>query len=224
DGREVAFVRDSGSGGDIYARTVDGSGGDRRIAHLNKAIQEVSWSRDGHWLLVRTETGAAGNGDILAVSTNGDSAVMPIATSAFRELQPALSPDGRWVAYVSNEAGIDEIYVRPFPNAEAGRWQVSNGGGVSPVWSADGKELFFLNSANRLIAAQLAPGRTFHVSELKPLFDASRFNYGGYHQAFEVTRDGRFIFLDAVGSTAVKAVRLVQVDNWFADLRAKLRP
>ncbi len=224
DGREVAFVRDSGSGGDVYARIVDGGGSDRRLAHLDKAIQEVSWSHDGRWLLVRTETAAAGNGDILAVSTNGDSPVVPVATSTFTELQPALSPDGRSAAYVSNESGINEIYVRPFPNAEAGRWQVSNGGGGSPVWSADGKELFFLNGANRLIAAQLASGPAFHVSELKPLFDATRFNYLGYHQAFEVTRDGRFIFLDLVGSAAVEAIRLVQVDNWFSDIKAKLKP
>ncbi|MEO6226587.1 MAG: hypothetical protein ABIO61_01850, partial [Thermomonas sp.] len=224
DGREVAFVRDSGSGGDVYARNVDGGSGDRRLVHIDKAIQEVSWSRDGHWILVRTETGAAGNGDILAVSTTGDSAVVPVATSAFTETEPALSPDGRWLAYVSNEGGISEIFVRPFPAAEAGRWQVSNGGGASPVWSANGKELFFLNGVNRLIAAKIASGPAFQVSELKPLFDATKFNYLGYHQAFEVTRDGRFIFLDLVGSAAVEVIRLVQVDNWFADIKERLKP
>ena len=158
------------------------------------------------------------------MSTVGDSAVVPVATSVFTELQPALSPDSRWVAYVSNEGGVSEIYVRPFPNAAAGRWQVSNGGGASPVWSADGKELFFLNGANRLIAAHIEPGVAFHVSELKPLFEATKFNYLGFHQAFEVTSDGRFIFLDLVGSAAAEAIRLVQVDNWFADLKAKLKP
>jgi serine/threonine-protein kinase len=223
DGRQVAFVRDSGSGGDVYARAVDGSGKERRVAHLGRAIQEVAWSHDGRWILVRTETGSAGNGDILALSTTGDTGTIRVAASNFSELQPAPSPDGRWVAYVSNDAVTNEVYVRPFPNADAGRWQVSNGGGGSPVWSPDGKELYFIDAANRLIAAQLGTGPAFSVSELKPLFDATRFSYTAFHQAFEVTKDGQFVFLGPIGPVASQAVRLVQVDNWFADLKAKLK-
>ena len=223
DGREIAFVRDSASGGDVYARAVDGGGTERRLANLDRAIQEVSWSHDGRWILVRTETGAAGNGDILALSTRGDSTVVRVATSAFSELQPAFSPDGRWVAYVSNDAVTNEVYVRPFPNSDAGRWQVSNGGGGSPVWSADGNELFFLNGANRLIAAELGTGPGFSVKELKPMFDATRSSYIGYHQSFEIAKDGQFVFLGPLSAVAARTVRLVQVDNWFADLRAKLK-
>jgi Tol biopolymer transport system component/tRNA A-37 threonylcarbamoyl transferase component Bud32 len=224
DGREIAFVRDSASGGDIYARAVDGGGTERRLAHLDRAIQEVAWSHDGRWILVRTETGAAGNGDVLAVSTRGDSGVVPVATSNYSELQPAFSPDGRWVAYVSNETVTNEVYVRPFPNSASARWQVSNGGGGSPVWSADGKEIFFINGANRLVAAELGTGPEFSVKELKPLFDARRFSYIAYHQAFETTRDGGFVFLGPLGAAVTPSTRLVQVDNWFADLRAKLKP
>ena len=223
DGRQIAFVRDSASGGDVYARAVDGGGTERRLAHLDRAIQEVSWSHDGHWVLVRTETGAAGNGDILALSTRGDSTIVGVATSAFTELQPALSPDGRWVAYVSNDAVTNEVYVRPFPNSDAGRWQVSNGGGGSPVWSADGKELFFINGANRLVAAELGTGAEFSVKELKPMFDATRFSYFGYHQSFELAKDGQFVFMGPLGPVTAQSIRLVQVDNWFADLRAKLK-
>ncbi len=223
DGREVAFVRDSGSGGDIYARAVDGGGSERRLVHLDRATQEVTWSHDGQWILVRTETGAAGNGDILAVRANGDSGMVRVATSASTELQPAMSPDGRWVAYASSDAGASQIFVRPFPNSDAGRWQVSNGGGTSPVWSADGRELFFMDDAGRLVAAELGAGTTFNVTELKPLFDARRFAHPGYHQAFEVTRDGRFVFLAPPGAAA-PTTRLVEVVNWFADLQAKLKP
>jgi Tol biopolymer transport system component len=224
DGREIAFVRDSGSGGDVFAHAVDGGGTERRLAHLDRAIQEVSWSHDGRWILVRTETGAAGNGDILALSTRSDSALVRVATSNFTELQPAFSPDGRWVAYVSNDAMTNEVYVRPFPNSDAGRWQVSNGGGGSPVWSADGKELFFINGANRLVAAVLGAGPEFSVKELKPLFDATRFTYVGFHQAFEVAKDGGFVFLGPLGAAVAPSTWLVQVDNWFADLKARLKP
>ncbi len=223
DGREVAFIRDSGSGGDVYEHAADGAGNDRRLAHLDRAIQEVSWSHDGRWLLVRTDNGAAGNGDILAINATKDSAPVPVATTRFTELQPVLSPDDHWLAYVSNDAGRDEVYVRPFPTGDGSHWQVSNGGGGSPAWSVDGKQLYFVNPANRLIAAQVAADPTFHVNALTPLFDATRFNYIGYHQAFDVTPDGRFAFLDSPGTTAATAMRLVEVDNWLAELRSRMK-
>ena len=225
DGREVAFVRDSGTvGGNVYARSVDGSGSDRRLAHVDRAIQEVAWSRDGRWLLVRTDNAAAGNGDIIAVRASGDTGTIRVATSAFTELYPALSPDGRWAAYASNESGVAEVYVRPFPNSDAGRWQVSNGGGSSPVWSTDGKELFFIDGSSHLVAAEIAPGTTFSVPALKTLFDVSRYPSTGYHQEFDVTRDGHFIFLGHLSLAAARTAVLVQVDNWFADIKAKLKP
>ncbi len=135
DGRDVAFVRDSGGGSDVYVRAADGSGSERRLAHLAAAIQEVTWSHDGHWLLVRTDNSSAGNGDIYAVNATKDSAPVPVATSRFTEVQPALSPDDHWVAYVSDDAGENEVYVRPFPTGNGSHWQVSNGGGGSPAWS-----------------------------------------------------------------------------------------
>ncbi|MEO8227771.1 MAG: protein kinase, partial [Gemmatimonadota bacterium] len=221
DGREVAFVRDSGSGGDIYARKVDGGGTDRRLVHLDRAIQEVAWSHDGQWLLLRTETAASGNGDILAVRANGEGTPVGVATSPFTELNPAMSPDGRWVAYSSNEAGNAEIVVRPFPNADAGRWQVSNGGGTSPVWSADGKHLYFLDAGGRVVSATIDATTSFNVPELVPMFNASRFAAGAYHQAFDVTRDGQFVFLGAPGRAATGSPSLVRIDNWFADVKQR---
>jgi serine/threonine-protein kinase len=224
DGRQVAFIRDSASGGDVWVRAADGGGAERRLTKLGRALQEVSWSRDGRWLLVRTETGAAGNGDVLAVSALGDTTVVPIAATTASELQPSLSPNGKWAAYVSNEAGQNEVFVRPFPKTDAGHWQVSNGGGGSPAWSADGKELFYLNASNRLIAAEIGSGPTFSVTRLEPLFDATAFSYVGYHWAFDVTRDGQFVYLGPAGAAQPSNAQLVQVDNWFADIRARLAP
>jgi serine/threonine-protein kinase len=223
DGREVAFIRGeaNGPGADVYERAADGAGTDRRLTHLHRTIQEVEWSHDGRWLLVRTDNSQAGNGDILAVSATGDSTTIPIATTPFTELQPAMSPDNHWVAYVSNDAGHLEVYVRSFPTGDGSRWQISNGGGGSPAWSSDGKKLYFMDASNRLVAAQISTVPAFHVTTLTPLFDAIRFNYIAYHQAFDVMPDGRFAFLDQPGQNHGNAVRLVEVDNWFADLGAK---
>jgi Tol biopolymer transport system component len=223
DGREIAFVRDSGSGGDVYARAADGGGHERRLAHLDRAIQEVVWSHDGRWLVVRTDNSATGSGDILALHTSGDTAPVAVATTRFAELQPALSPDDRWIAYVSNDDGQSQVYVRPFPTGDGSHWQVSNAGGGSPVWSRDGKVLYFLDLNSRVVAAAVAVTPTFHITGLTSLFNAAPFDYIGYHQAFEVTRDGHFAFLDLQGGRGTGATRLVEIDNWFTDLKARTR-
>ncbi len=119
------------------------------------------WSPDGHWLVLRTDNGAAGAGDLVGVRSSGDTTPVPLVASSFTELEPSISPDSRWLAYTSNESGANEVYVRPFPGAAGARWQVSTGGGAQPRWSPDGRELFFLDGTAHLMAAQVRPGATF---------------------------------------------------------------
>ena len=223
DGRQIAFIRDSASGGDVYARAANGGGRERRLAHLDRAIQEVVWSHDGRWLVVRTDNSTAGNGDILALRTSGDSAPVPVAATAFTEVQPALSPDDHWIAFVSNDDGRNQVYVRPFPTGDGSHWQVSNSGGGSPVWSPDGKELYFVDDENRLVAADVAATPTFHVTGLTPLFSAAQFHYIGFHQAFELTTDGRLAISTCLAAPPPARYVWCKFDNWFADLRAKLK-
>ena len=137
-----------------------------------------------------------------------------------------MSPDGRWLAYASNQSGLtNEVYVRPFGSAGGGRWQVSTGGGSQPVWAPSGRELFFLDGRARLIAAQVQAGTTFAVGDLVPLFDAARFARDEFHQSYEVTPDGRsFLFaLSRRPADGGASTRLVWVDHWFTDLRERLR-
>jgi Tol biopolymer transport system component len=226
DGRMLAFIRDTAGTGVAVVKPADGSGRERTAVRLDRQLQEVVWSRDGQWLIVRTDNGAAGAGDILAVRASGDGTPVPLAASPFTEIAPALSPDGRWLAYVSNESGINEVFVRPFPDAATARFQVSNGGGDEPCWSPDGRELFFLDGRGQLVAAQVRTAGGFAVAELRPLFDASAYVHPGFHQSYDVARDGRsFLFLSprelATGSGAQQIVR---VDHWFRDVQSKLRP
>ena len=222
DGRTVAFIRDTLTTGIVVGRSADGTGADRLLVRLPQQLQEVAWSRDGEWLVVRTDNAAAGAGDLVGIRTNGDKTPVPLVTSAFTELHPALSPDGRWLAYTSNESGRPEVYVRPFPATSGGLFQVSLGGGGAPRWSRDGSELFFIDNREQLVAARVRAAPSFEVVGLQPLFSVDPFILDAFHQAYDVTGDGGFIFTSARQLPGARAPRVVRVDNWFSDLRARL--
>jgi eukaryotic-like serine/threonine-protein kinase len=224
DGRSVGFIRDSVGISAVYARSADGGGQDRLLVRMDRLIQEGEWSRDGRWILVRTDNGQAGAGDILAAHPAGGDTPVPVAVSPFTELEPALSPDGRWLAYASNESGVNEVYVRPFPDAQGGRWQISNGGGSEPRWSHDGHELFYLDGDSRMNAAQVRSGAAFTTAGHTTLFDASRFVIAGFHQSYDVTPDGRsFIFIAPRQAGSQNVPQIVWADDWFSDVAARLR-
>ena len=190
---------------------------------LDRPVQEVTWSPDGRWLVLRTDDAARGAGDIVGVRTSGDTTPVPLLASGFTEMHPAVSPDGRWLAYTSNESGANEVYVRPFSASNGARWQVSNGGGLEPRWSPDGRELYFLDGT-RLIAVPLRASSTaIDTGDPRPLFDASQFSIDIFHTSYEVLPDGRgFIFARPreTGRPAAQTA-LVQAEDWFADVRAK---
>ena len=225
DGRMIAYVRDKGNGGQVYGRPSDGSGTDRLLAVTDRPIQEVAWSPDGQWLLVRTDNGAAGLGDILGIPLQGDSTPVPLVATPFTELHPAVSPDGRWLAYTSNESGDNEVYVRSFPNTSGSRRQVSNGGGFEPVWSRDGTELFYINpNSARLMVAQVSTGGNFSIAAVHSLFDAlPGFTIDPFHQSFAVEPDGQHFLLFRPPTSRGAAPRMVMAEDWFADVRARMK-
>ena len=225
DGSTIAFIRDSLNGGGVYGIATDGSGGERVLARISRPIQEVVWSPDGEWLVVRTDNGTAGAGDLVALRTSDPATEVPLAASKFTEMHPAISPDGRWLAYISDETGANEVYVRPFPSPTGGRWQVSNGGGTSPAWSPDGRELFFIDNANRMVAAELRTATGLEVVGLRPLFEVRGFALDVFHQSFAVAADGKgFVMLRQV-STGAQATKptIVLVRNWIAELEGRLK-
>ncbi len=225
DGRMVAFVRDTGGSSIVTARYADGSRPDTTLARLDRQVQEVEWTRDGKWLVMRTDNGNAGAGDLVGKRMQGDTTPVVLVASPFTELNPAVSPDGRWLAYTSNESGNNEVYVRPFPNTNDGRWQVSTAGGRAPRWSRDGKELFFVDRSGSMVSAPIAPGPTFSVGALRPLFNTAGFALDDFHQAYDISPDGRSFIIAAprqITATA-RPPQLVRVDHWFRDLEARLK-
>jgi len=163
-----------------------------------------------------------------ALPLTGDKKPFPVVQTAFDETQGQFSPDGKWLAYTSNESGSDQVYVRPFPDA-GGKWQVSTGGGNQPRWRPDGKELFYVSRNARLMAVpiRVAPdGRAVEASmpvELFPTHLASGPNInlaGSQSRAlYAVASDGRFLM--NVNVDSAQAAPLTVVLNWDAGIGKK---
>ncbi len=223
DGRMVAFVRDTMNGGNVYGRLADGSGEDRLLAKLDRPIQEVVWAPDGQWLVVRTDNGASGNGDLVRVRV-ADGTAMPLTDTPATEVQPTLSRDGRWLAYVVVTSGQPQVFVSPFPEVRGSRWQVTTGGGTMPTWSADGRELYYIDAVNRLVAVPVETRGSFRAGTPAPLFSAaSMVLVDRWHQPYTPLPDGSgFLFIRQRGTSAQGVNHVVVVEHWLDDLRRRL--
>jgi Tol biopolymer transport system component len=140
--------------------------------------------------------------------------------SPAREVFPALSPDGKFLAYSSDESGTYEVYVRPFPDVASARWQVSTAGGTAPLWSHSGKELFFRNNHGDLVAADISTAPTFTVTSQKSLFSLAPFAFAGPVQEYAVAPDDKH-FLMLRETMAGESGLLVVSEHWFEELKAR---
>jgi serine/threonine-protein kinase len=191
--------------------------------HQERGLMESLWSPVGEWLVVRTIGTEAGAGDILALRPGRDTAPVPLVATEFIERGPTLSPDGRWMAYSSNETGRDEIYVVPFPNAADAKWAVSTGGGTEPLWSRGGREIFYRNARGEIVAVRVETEPTFSAGPTSVLFAATQYLASALHRQYDVTADGqRFIMLRPVGGGVQSQLILVQ--NFFEELKARVVP
>lgn len=150
-----------------------------------------------------------------------DTVGVPLVASEFIEQGPTLSPNGRWLAYMSNETGTFEIYVVPFPNAADAKWVVSAGGGTEPLWSRGGGELFYRNAQGEMVAVRVETEPTFSAGPTNVLFSATGYLANANHRHYDVTADDqRFIMLRRVGGAGEGELILVQ--NFFEELRARV--
>jgi len=224
DGGSVTYIVDPGNNNAaIYRKRADGSGTPERLLGSDRALAEALWSRDGQWLVVRTSVPSR---DILGFRPGTDSVPVPlIASPKFEERAATLSPDGRFIAYQSDESGRDEIYVRPFPKTDDGRWQVSTVGGEEPLWSHGGREIFFRSQSGEMMTVPVATTPSFSPGSPRALFATTGFAKTPGNRAYDVTPDDqRFVMLRQVAdSTPRTPAQLVFVDNWFGELEAKLK-
>ena len=218
DGREVLYISDrSGTGaGPVYARRADGTGSPRLLT--DRDVGQVLSSRDGRWLLLRTATTSA-SPDLLGLKS-GDTTVVPVVATPAVELFPALSPDGRWLAYSSNESGTFEVYVRPFPETASAKWQVSTAGGTEPSWSSTGRELVYINAKGDMVSAEIPPGGTFSVGKQRTLFSTSQLVGGGPVPSYSLSPDNKRFLVLREGE-AGQPGELVVAENWLQQLKAQ---
>src|SRR3989442_1426202 len=176
DGRSVTFSSAPATGAtDLWTERADGGAPAVMQLHEKRNLYNAGWSPDGKWLIFRTDVGSPGSGDILAIRPGIDTAPVPVVATRFTEMSPALSPDGRWLAYISNETGEDEIYVVPFPNTGAGKWAISAGGGTEPLWAHRGDELFYRDAPGDLAAVALNTHPRFSLGPSPARFPARGF-------------------------------------------------
>jgi serine/threonine-protein kinase len=222
DGREVYYVNDrAGSGvGSAYAHRADGTGAARLLKSSEKDdYGQVAISRDGKWLLLRTAPVGAGSPDIVGLHLP-DTAAVPLVATPAQELHPALSPDGRWLAYSSNESGSFEVYVRPFPETASAKWQVSTAGGSEPCWSQDGRRLFYINGRNEMVSADVPPGPGFTLGKQRTLFSVAQFTRTGPIPSYSLAPDGGHFLMVREGE-ATQQSELILAENWLQGLKGK---
>jgi len=229
DGASIAFrsIRDGRT--EIKSKPAGGDGVEEDLWGSEKAMNLSSWSGDGRYLLFHIFDPRT-TADLWAMPMVGDHTPFPVVETPALEVWGAFSPDGRWVAYQSNESGRHEIYVRPFlpplrdgssqktARAGAGPWQVSTEGGIVPVWRPDGKELYFINPSGALMAAPISVVGT-GIEPGAPVLLFSTRIYGGGEDStggrqYDVGPDGRFLINTVVGADTAP-ITLIQ--NWNPD-------
>jgi Tol biopolymer transport system component len=213
DGRQILFASTRRVGFRLYLKNADGSGPEEEVADLGGGVQVHAWdwSRDGKNVLVR-------KGNELWYLSWPERVAKPLLQAKWTVRNAQFSPDGRWMAYASNETGSMEIYVSPFPSVN-GKWQVSSAGGQEPRWRQDGKELFYLSAEGKMMAAAVTAGASFEAGSPVALFQTHRRQPVSASDVFsyDVSGDGqRFLIITKVDETTAAPLSILL--NWASEM------
>ena len=214
DGSRIVFQSNQKGVDNLYIKQTGGIGGEEMLLESAQNKEPADWSRDGRYLLYHTDDSKTG-ADLWALPLVGDRKPFPVAQGNSSELQGQFSPDGRWIAYESDESGRFEIYVQPFPEPSR-RWQISANGGTQPRWRADGKEIFFIGPNGQMMAsaiivngAGIEPGASVQLFTTQ-IPEGAR---TGTKQQYVVSADGqRFLIRTAPQETVTSPLTLIL--NW----------
>jgi serine/threonine-protein kinase len=222
DGRRVAFVSSLPSGSDVWVVPADGAEPAKAIAPGKDVVQQTatSWTRDGAWIVIdgfADGRGSNGSDDIFALPASGRDSLRAVVATAASEQTGEVSPDGRWIAYVSDDAGDFQVYVQPFLRP-GGRTLVSTGPAIEPAWVSRSELAYTSLASDSLVLATLDFGASIGVSRTS-LFDRGRYAPGAPSwREYDVSRDGQHFLFERSLSRNERREPVV-VLNWMAEVR-----
>ena len=217
DGERVVFWSGRQAGGwNLFSRRADGTGSVERLTESPNRQAPYSWANE---VLLFEEQSPETDTDIWKMRIDGDHVPEPVLQEPYGERRPAVSPDGRWLAYQSNESGHWQIWVRPFPDVDSGRWPVGTGG-ISPKWSPDGQELYYRGD-NAMMGVRIDTTDGFSAGTSVRLFEdpyVTSTPRGNFAEHYAVAPDGRFLMMRELPLAA----ELIVVRNWAEELKQLL--
>ena len=228
DGKRIVFrSRAAGTEGNLYWKAADGSGAVERLTDSGRSQTPSSWSPDGTTLAFMEEGQSKGffQFDIWLLSI-GDRKTRALIHTAANEMTPEFSPDGRWLAYVSNESGRHEVYVQPYPGPGE-RHLISTNGGWQPAWSGSAQELFYVQGGavggggvTTLMSVKIATAPAFQAGTPEALFESGDLRIA-WGRSYDVTSDGRrfLLTLNKEAPTSLAPAQMIFVQHWFEELK-----
>jgi len=227
DGRRVIFSSQRGgltSGGNIFWQAADGTGTVERLTTSDHAQFTTSVSPDGTRLVFRDDDPKSRR-DISMATLDGKGTTESLVRTPFDEENAEVSPDGKWLAYQSNESGPSQVYVRPFPKVDGGRWQISTMGGSRPAWGRNGRELFYLDATSQMMTVPVQTSPAFSAGNPARVFD-TRYPTPNNGRTYDVSADGqRFLMIkgnDTERTSGTPPANIVVVLNWFEELKQRV--
>ena len=229
----VIFSSQRAGPSNLFWQAADGTGTAEQLTKSPNSQFPMAVSPDGTRLVFREDRNSGSNADLMILPLQGERRPQPLVQTSFNEMNGEISADGQWLAYQSNESGRHEIYVRPFPNVNDSRWQVSTGGGRQPSWARGGRELFYITpTGDALMAAEVSVGPVFKAGTPRKLLDTSAYYFpvtagtlGSPGRQYDVSPDGRrFVMLKAAAGAqqSVAPASVTVVENWTEELKRRV--
>ena len=225
DNRRIAWRSNRDGPGNLFWRVADGTGAEEQLTKGTNGQTPTAFVPDGSQLLFYVNAAGQTLFDIMRLDIAGGRKIDPLVQTQFFELNAELSPDGRWVAYQSRESGTDQIFVRPFPDVQAGRWQVSTGGGLHPVWSRNGREIVYLDSTGKLTSVAMNTVSGITAGAPQTILQKTYFIVPGTNapRGYDVAPDGRrFLMIKEDAANDAEAPHVVVVLNWLEELKRRV--
>ena len=217
DDKRIAFTSDQDGPGNLYQKPSSGAVSEEQVLKTNEIKWTTDWSPDGRFLLYTSIFPKTGL-DLFVLPMDGDHKPVPYLQTPFNEDYAKFSPNGRFIAYSSDESGRNEVYVQTFP-ASGTKWQISVGGGAQPRWRRDGRELFYISPDRKLVAVDVKTDTSIlQVGTPKALFQTRLSGYPGPRNNYDVSADGqRFLMINLLSD--VSSTTITVVINWTADMQ-----